>query len=290
MASAAPRGVATVASERDPGRVLEAAALGPNNLDHESSRTGPHRDGRPQHALAARAATSDTQRKKKSAKGGDRGNAQEVRDAPTRERKAMIRARRSIWCEGCFHPIDADDPDVVFAVKHIPDFDHEVVFHRRCFYPGHPLYSELPSRSVSESKSRARQPRPPRGTSPRPSPPPSVHTQEWQPQNHRGSIRLGAIRGKLKSTAFLEITGSDGSARRVPCLVKFGGPWVSVKLHEAVVLERGISYRMVLLREDGVPIEGVTAFEDSDLLRPVSVSSLVLCLTAAKGARSRRSD
>src|SRR5262245_66592476 len=105
----------------------------------------------------------------------------------------MSRARRSIWCEGCFHPIDADDPDVVLAVKHIPDFDHEVVFHRRCFYPEHPLYTELLSRSESEAKSRTRLPRPPTVTSHRPSPPPSVRTRERQPQNHGGGIRLGAI-------------------------------------------------------------------------------------------------
>ncbi len=204
----------------------------------------------------------------------------------------MSRTLKSIWCEGCLHPIDEDDPDVVFAVKHIPDFDHEVVFHRRCFSAGHPLYSELPARSIfSEARSRARQPRPPRGTTRRHPPRPSVRARERQPQDHKGGIRLGAIRGKLKSTAFLEITGSDGSARRVPCRARFGGPWVSVQLNEDVVLESGISYRLVLLREDGVPIEGVTAFEsDSDLLRPVSLSSLVFCLTAAKGARSRRSE
>src|SRR5262249_6780014 len=120
--------------------------------------------------------------------------------------------------------------------------------------------------------------------------PPSVRTRERQPQNHGGGIRLGAIEGKLKSSALLEITGSDGSARRVPCRAKFGGPWVSVKLYEAVVLEPGISYRMVLVTEDGVPVEGVTAFEDSDPLRPVSVSSIVLCLTAAQGGEKRRSD
>ncbi len=91
------------------------------------------------------------------------------------------------------------------------------------------------------------------------------------------------IWGKLKSKALLEISGSDGSARRVACRVRFGGPWVSIRLHEDVVLERGISYRLVLLTEDGVPVEGVTVFEaESKLVRPVSLSALVFCLTAGK--------
>jgi hypothetical protein len=190
-------------------------------------------------------------------------------------------ARRISWCEGCLHPIDADDPDIVVAVKHIPDFDHEVVFHRRCFLPGHPLYSEFPSRAVSEAKSRARQPRPPRGTSRRHSPPSGIRTRERQPQDQdqQGSIGLGATAGKRKSRALLEITGSDGSARRVPCQAKFGGGRVRVQLYEDVVLERGIAYRLVLLREDGVPFAGVAALEaESGLLRPVSLSSLVLCV------------
>lgn len=196
----------------------------------------------------------------------------------------MIRARWSFWCEGCLHPIDADDPHVVLATKHIPDFEHEVVFHLRCFYPGHPLYTEIPSRSLSGAKSRARQPRPPRGTSRRRSRPRTVRTRERQPQKEQGTIRRDAIGGGLKSTALLEITGSDGSARRVPCRAKFGAPWVSVQLKEDVVLERGISYRMVLLREDGAPIEGVIAFEaDSGLLRPVSVSSLGFLFDSSQG-------
>lgn len=196
----------------------------------------------------------------------------------------MSRAWWSIWCEGCFHPIDADDPDFVIAVKHIPEFEHKVVFHRQCFYAGHPLYSKLYSQPVSEAKPRARQPWPPRGTSHRRSPPPSVHTRERQPQNYQGTIRLGAIGGTLKSTAFLEITGSDGSARRVPCRATFRAPWVSVQFYEEVILERGISYRMILLREDGAPIEGVTALEvDSGLLRLVSVLSLGFVFDSSQG-------
>jgi hypothetical protein len=50
---------------------------------------------------------------------------------------------------------------------------------------------------------------------------------------------------------------------------------VTVQLYKEVVLERGISYRMVLVKADGVPLEGVTAFEsDSGLLRSVSLLSL----------------
>jgi hypothetical protein len=198
--------------------------------------------------------------------------------------RTMNRAWWSIWCEGCLHPIDEDDPDVVVAVKHIPEFDHKVAFHRRCFYAGHPLYSEIYSQSALEAKSRARQPRPPRGASRRRSPRAGVRTRERQPQNHKGSIRLGAIGEKLEPTALLEITGSDGSGRRVPCRAKFGAPWVSVQFYEEVVLERGISYRMVLLRKDGAPIEGVTALEvDSGLLRPVSMSSVGFLFDSSKG-------
>jgi hypothetical protein len=196
----------------------------------------------------------------------------------------MRRAWWSIWCEGCFHPIDADDPDVVVAVKHIPEFDHKVVFHRRCFYAGEPLYSELYSQLGSEAKSRARQPRPPRGTGRRRSPPPSVRSRERQPQDRQGSVRLGVIGEKLESTALLEITGSDGSARRVPCRAKIGAPWVSVQLYEEIVLERGISYRMVLLRQDGAPMEGVTALEvDGGLLRPVSMLSVGFLFDSSQG-------
>jgi hypothetical protein len=196
----------------------------------------------------------------------------------------MSRVRSSLWCEGCLHPIAAGDPHIVLATKHIPDFDHEVVFHRRCFYPGHPLYTEVPPRSLSEVLARARQPRPPRAARRRRLPPPSIRAREGQPQGHQTSARLGAIGGKPTSTALLEITGSDGSARRVPCRARFGAPWVSVQLQEDVVLECGVSYRMVLLRENGAPIEGVTAFEaDSGLLRRVSVSSLGFPFDSSQG-------
>jgi hypothetical protein len=88
----------------------------------------------------------------------------------------------------------------------------------------------------------------------------------------------------VKATALLQIIGSDGSGRRVPCRAKFGGPWVRVQLSEDVVLERGISYRLVLLTDDGVPIEGVTTLEaESDLLRRVSVSSLVFSFSSQGG-------
>jgi hypothetical protein len=89
---------------------------------------------------------------------------------------------------------------------------------------------------------------------------------------------------KLESTALLEITGSDGSARRVPCRAKIGAPWVSVQLYEEIVLERGISYRMVLLRQDGAPMEGVTALEvDGGLLRPVSMLSVGFLFDSSQG-------
>src|SRR5262245_50481423 len=194
---------------------------------------------------------------------------------PSRERKAMRPARWSNWCEGCLHPIDAADPHVVLAVKHVPEFDHEVAFHNRCFFAGNPLYSELRSRSVSGAKSRARRPRTSRGTSRRRSPRPSVRTRELKPQNHQGDARRGPIVGKPTSTALLEITGSDGSTRRVPCRVKVGAPSVTVRLQEEVALERGVSYRMVLIEANGAPLEGFTALEsDSGLLRSVSLVSL----------------
>jgi hypothetical protein len=200
----------------------------------------------------------------------------------------MSRERFRHWCEGCLHPIGSDDPHVVLAMKHIPDCEHEVLFHRACFFPGHPLYTEIPSHPVSQAGLRARQPRPPRRIGRRQLPPPSVRAREKKTQIDRQSIRLQARAAKPKSTALLEITGSDGSARRLPCRATFGAPWVSVQLYEDVVLERGISYRMILLKEDGARIEGVTAFEaDSGLLRPVSVSSLGFLFDSSQvGGRS----
>ena len=46
-----------------------------------------------------------------------------------------------VWCEGCFHPVDADEAAIVLVVKRVGDFEHPVVFHRRCYDPGNRLYS-----------------------------------------------------------------------------------------------------------------------------------------------------
>ncbi len=82
---------------------------------------------------------------------------------------------------------------------------------------------------------------------------------------------------RSRTTArLLRVLGSNGSIEDVPCESQ-GGVAIHVTLSRPIVLKRGVAYSLILVRDDGTPVKGVSPLRiDSGLLRPVSLTAVDL--------------